>query len=233
MIVSGPLTKCDDWITVEDFCCKVDKADDGEIATAIEAATDYLWRRTGCKFTGECETTLRPTLCSCGGGWGGCGCYKLLLEAPGGLPILSIEEVRIDGVVQDEDNYALLAGKWFVPRNINFPIYPYQDLNVAPGQQNSWEIDITYGEAVPALGKIACEDFANELLKSCKGEDCALPHGVTSVTRDDTTYNFESITTGYTNIQTVDLFLSEFSGYVNTGWSGFGKPGSPTIIVET
>lgn len=155
----------------------------------------------------------------------------LLLQAPGGLPILTIEEVRIGATVIASTDYTLL-GNYLVPRGVAM-YFAYQDINVDPGDQGSWEVDITYGEAVPALGKIACEDLANEFLKSCKGEECALPHGVTSLTQDGTTYNFESITTGYTNIQTVDLFLSPEGGYANQKWSGFGIPDSPTMIVET
>jgi hypothetical protein len=157
----------------------------------------------------------------------------LPLSAPGNLPIISISAVRIDGTVITPTKYALLGGQWFVPRSLPTPFFPYQDINVAKGAQNSWEIDITYGEEAPALGKIACEDLANELLKSCKGEECALPHGVTSVTRDGVTYSFESISSGYTNIQTVDFFLSEQGGYANIKWSGFGNTLEPTMITET
>lgn len=234
MIISDALTKCVPWITTDQLCSAVNNVGTTYAADCVEAASDYLWRRTGCQYNGVCDTTLRPTVCGCGSAWGFCGCWKMELKAPGDLPILSIEEVRVGTTVIDPSEYTLLGEKYFVPRGISILYYPYQDMNVSPGEQGSWEIDITYGVEPPSLGKLAAIDLAKELLKACNGDDdCVLPHGVTSVTRDGVTYSFESISTGYTNIQTVDFFLSEHGGYTLGAWSGFGNPDSPNMVVET
>ena len=235
MLYTGPMADSLAWVTVDDFCEKVDGYKAAQVARAIAAATDYLWRRTGCQYTGDLETTLRPSA-PCGHDEGDCGCNwrKVRLKTPNDLPVISVDEVRVNGDIIPTTGYILSANRYLTHRDYSWPWWPYQDMNLDEGEQGTWAVDITYGQDVPSLGIIACVDLTEELLKAeCKKDDCALPKGVTSVSRDGVTYNFEPISSGYTNIQTVDFFLNPTSPYIKTGWSGFGDPNSPTIIVET
>lgn len=233
MLITGPFAQPTAWVTTDEFCAKIDGYKPAEVTRAIGAATDFLWRRSGCQYTGDLETTLRP--CAPCGHDGGCGCNwrNVELETPGDLPVISIDEVRVDGDIIPTSGYTLTANKYLTHRDYSWAWWPYQDMNLDEGELGTWAVDITYGQAVPSLGIIACIDLTEELLKSCNGQDCALPQGVTTISRDGVTYNFEPISSGYTNIQTVDLFLSPKSPYTATSWSGFGNPLSPTIITET
>lgn len=151
---------------------------------------------------------------TCGACSGHCSCTELQeVRLPDN--VITIDEVKVDGVVLDPsayrvDNFRILVridgGTW--------PIC--NELNNADTEVGTWSITATYGKAVPQLGQIAvgelmCE-FVNLLTDNGK---CKLPMPTQSLVRQGITMNFLDPTTIFDNgrvgLYISDLFVTTFN----------------------
>lgn len=175
-----------------------------------------------------------------GWGWGnsdcGCGCLSRALLP--GYPVTSITEVKIDGVVLDEDEYRLDEWRWLTRMadvDGNAQYWPAcQRLDLPDTEEGTWSASYVHGVTPPVIGQKAAAQLGAEIYKACMGGDCALPAGTVQVTRTGiTTQKAPFIAFGRirgnwaTGLPLVDAFLSAFcrSGFTRRplAWS----PGTP------
>ncbi len=171
-----------------------------------------------------------------GYGWWGCGdgeqcgCAPLSRVLLAGQ-VIEVTEVRIDGDIVDPATYRVDNRRWLTrlrdPADPNIVLrWPgCQNLDLAPGEDGTWEVDYTYGVEVPSAGEMAASELACELYKQCNAQPCALPTGTTRATRPGviierpafTSWGFEkggrTRPRGWnTGMPLVDLFLNTYNG---------------------
>jgi hypothetical protein len=205
---------------------------------AVLAATEVIDALTGLQF-GECQLTIRPcrrqcdnsvpgnwwewgqwpkpiyyngiwTNLTCGGCTDNCSCTaisEVFLPAP----VVSVDEVKIDGVVLPITSYRLDNWRKLV-RTDGYEWPACNDLNLDDTEINTWSIKITVGKVVPTMGKIAVGELAAQIAKllACETQ-CALPKNVQQLIRQGVTQNFldpvKMFATGLTGLYLVDLFI--------------------------
>lgn len=211
--------------------------DAAEIARATTYATFVLDGLTGHQF-GQCPVTVRPCGTGCGsfngymtwpanspGPWmvpyviggvwrncacgGGCSCLPACRTELDGS-VAEITEVKVDGLVIDEDAYRLI-GQHLV-RVDGGECWPScQDPSVPDTEIGTFSVTYVPGRLLPLAGQIAAGALAGEFLKACAGAACALPAQVASLTRQGVDVEFVSptdvLTDGLTGIRDVDLFV--------------------------
>lgn len=127
-----------------------------------------------------------------GWGWDGCGdlcgCGSLSRALLPGYPVTEVLEVKIDGVVLDPSEYRLDGNRWLTrmanPTSLQPQFWPScQRLDLDDDQPGTWSASYTFGQAVPFPGQQAAVELACQLYAACSGGDCALPVGVTQLTR--------------------------------------------------
>lgn len=202
--------------------------DEGLIERCVEGASDVMFQVGGRRWPGICERTVRVGSCDApmlplpeGGvvtwrgartttAWhpfGFCGGGRAVELA---APIVNIAEVRVDGDVLAPSAYMVRDWQWLVRI----------DGGVWPCDHRWWEdpaaleVDYSFGDAPPALGRLAATVLAHELVLAAKRSDsCRLDRRVRSVTREGVTVDFampglaESLAGGNTGIPEVDLFV--------------------------
>lgn len=226
MAYSDPRSVCAAWITVDDLCCAGDSSvencdpqgqpvplvfpwTDEEI---ILAASNILYARTCYRFPGECEVTIWPCVdCRCQRHPCACGTYSYL-KLPTDYPVLSVEEVSVDGVVVDPLNYRIDRNQYIV--RIDGEHWPLCNSFDLPNTGASEiRVEATVGRPVPIELRMACADLACELKKACNGsEECQLPANVRSLVRRGVEIEVESIgdlfSDGRFGIPSVDMALA-------------------------
>lgn len=200
---------CSPWVTVDDVaaCCeKVEFACDLE--ETAQAASEILYILSGRQFPGTCEATVRPC--------GPCGCHDRCSCRPSQIvlepqPAVAVTQVLIDGEILPETEYRLDPGSRLV--RLNGETWPCcQDLSLPSTEEETYEIEFTYGQVPPVAGKRAAEILACELAKSCTpGTECRLPARVTSITRQGVSMALldpqDFLNDGRTGLYDIDLFL--------------------------
>jgi hypothetical protein len=160
-----------------------------------------------------------------GWGWGGdsCGCTPLSRALLPGYPIVSITEVKIDGVVLNSDEYRLDERRWLTrmadPENGKAQWWPgCQRLDRPDDDPNTWSASYVYGMTVPELGRQAAAQLGCEIYKFCSGGECATPANTIQKTRQGVTVQLAPfISWGrksgqwVTGMSLVDMFLSSFN----------------------
>ncbi len=203
------MSVCTTWITGEDVlaCCDVETTDSALFDEAAEQAVDLLFERSGRLFPGACgPKTVRPPCLACACGyqvlsrgyvvgpwdwgyplWGLCD-FCLVSCAPSrvklaGHPVREITEVKIDGDVVSPSLYTVYQHRYLTRLDDGrWPIQ--QDLTLEDTEDGTFSVTYTYGADPPEIGRAAAAQLACELYKACSGAtDCALPKGVTSITR--------------------------------------------------
>jgi len=206
-------TICELWFDPDDLTC------DGGAAYAT-VACELLYALSGYRFPGLCQSTVRP----CVPWWCGCdepGCTAC--QAPWNTarlfqPLVSVEEVVIDGSVLDASTYRVYDHTYL--QRIDGQGWPYQNLAVAPGLPGSWEVTFTHGAAPPALGVLAAQAFACYLASiGINGEDCTLPAHVQSLNRQGINQVFDPRVTVGLELQPVSLFLGGYGSWATDVWS--------------
>jgi hypothetical protein len=235
----APTTPCGQWITGDDVaeCCNVEASSSSLFDVVALQASDLLFALSGRQFTGECgPRTVRPPCDSC---W--CGyqilsrghiigpwdygyplnlCASCLIAcAPSmvklaGYPLREITQVLVGGVALSSDEYGILNDRYLYRKNdARWPIS--QDLTLPDTEEGTWSVSYTYGADPPALGIAAAAQIACELYKQCEGATCALPTGVTRITRQGITIDRLAFTSwSYregrwaTGLALVDAFLA-------------------------
>lgn len=220
---------CEDWTTPEEIeACHEPLDSTADYSTAIAVATDALFALSGRQFSGECERVVRPcrtghecrsTLWWNGAGWysdgyPACGCRPDSRVALSGY-VRGITEVTIDGAVVAEEKYRVDAHRWLTRLNDadgtarGWP--SCQDMSAPAGEAGTFVVTYSYGRDVPQSGRDAAAELAWEVYLACLGSDaCALPVGVTRVTRQGVTIEKQELLAfggGRTGLRAVDLFL--------------------------
>ena len=237
-IAAGP---CTAWTTVDDVrdCCTDDELADSDttlIDDAIVATSELLYEASGRRYPGTCQRTVRPCgepgLCGVqvlsrghlvgwdGASWGGydCGCQPLSRVKLAGT-VREIVQVKIDGDVVDPDDYRVDEYRWLVRKNGGQ--WPRcQSLDYDDTEEGTFSVTYSYGRAVPGSGRRAAAQLACEVFRSCSGSgeggECALPNGVTRVTRQGITIErtfMQRDQSGIwrSGIAAVDLFLNTYN----------------------
>jgi hypothetical protein len=238
---------CAPWIEPEDLFATgtaslIPAADRrwGEAARCVMAASEYLYERSGRRFSGICERTVRPcsqtrdsgiwwdtpvyldTLwtgyhCECsaaGPASCACGGYDEI-DLPG-EPIVGIKQVMVDGDMLASTAYRLDSFRHLV--RIDDALWPTcQDLGAPTTETNTFAVTYWYGREVPELGRLAARELSSEMYLSLIGSpECRLPRQVSSLSRQGVTMAFVSQPEygpdGQTGLATVDTFLGAYGG---------------------
>jgi hypothetical protein len=227
---------CSPWTTDADFAdlCTVVPS------TLVQlVASELLYVMTARQWPGVCTRTGRPMHQACadygplrvttdsmslgysGGGWmftssgnfvpdGNCcdaPCVQLV-----GYPIVSIDQVRVDGVVLPQSAYHV--DDWTYLCRDDGQVWPAcQNTRLLPTQPGTWEVQYHFGTAPPASGVYAAVALACEIAKAAAGDTtCRLPRRVQVVTRQNVTVALLDpmtfVTDGRTGLLDVDMFIN-------------------------
>jgi hypothetical protein len=241
------LGPCTSWISGDDLiACGVEASTDGaDLDYWASVASELMYTLSGRRFGGLCgPMTVRPCrgACACGwqvlsrgyvvhwrddaGSWycgeDDCGCTgESIVEL--WYPARTVIEVKIDGDVVDPTTYRIIRGRYLqrlddVGPPVSHRVWPScQNVTLDDGEDGTFSITYTYGRYPPESGKLAAAQLGANLLKECNGEACALPAGVTRITRQGVQIEKASfaswvVDTGWkTGMPLVDAFLSAFN----------------------
>lgn len=240
----APADMCSAWITASDVATAYDPtATDTTIyADDALAAIEVLNQLSAGQYPGTCTTTVRPCRdpCGCWGSiparwnvytfvWTGslwandcgdtCGCGVTSRIRLPDYPVVSVDEVRIDGVLIDPTTYRLDSQRYLV--RLNDAAWPScQNMSAPAGTLGSFTVEYTFGAEPPTIGLLAAKELAYELYLA-GSPACRLPAATQSVTRQGVTYQTASTITatlgkGNTGLAYVDAFLSTVNP---NGWN--------------
>lgn len=151
---------------------------------------------------------------ACGSCGGSCSCSRLdETYLPG--PVVSVDQVKVDGVVLTKNvDYRLDDFRKLVRLGDIWPVC--NDLNLPDTAAGTWSVTATYGNPVPDIGRLAVGELALQLIYNCLGMDCCLiPGSVSQLTRQGVTIDFvDSQTIFETNrmgLMLCDMFISKYN----------------------
>lgn len=232
------------WCTLEDICapCNDYAFDDVLLEDAIEAASNVLYEFTGRRWPGENQDVVRP----CGmrstylwgrhdfntgdlSGWCGCarprecGCRRLSEIKLPGYPVVSVDEVKIDGLVIDPDRYRLDDHRWLVYLPDESGVDPRQGwpccqrTDLADTEEDTFSVTYTFGQLPDRGGVMAAASLACQLAlafcppSSSGASQCRLPKRVTSISRQGVTLAIldplSLFKDGQTGLAEVDMWI--------------------------
>lgn len=238
------LSTCSPWASVDDLCnpclSNYDSLDSQLIERTLQIASDVLYVLSGRQFPGTCSATVRP--CS-SRVWSnppsrsyssapasfGCGCSsrsRCGCPAPseitlGVYPIVSIEQVRVDGIIltpvtdyRVDDHRTLVR---LSPNNTeSWPCCP--NILLPDTEPDTFSVSFSYGHSPPLAGIHAAAVLACELYLACNpidGAECRLPKRVQSITRQGISMvmidPMEFLAAGRLGITEVDSFLTTYN----------------------
>ena len=210
---------CSAWCTAEDVDEAYPGGVPGDYADWTMAASQVLHELSARQFGGACTYTIRPCSAGCGCWDGGVGPLALRgLEAAGvrvgpggcgswasrcscgvvsevllpGYPVVSISEVRIDGVVVNPLSYRVDNRAYLVRTDGGF--WPAcQDVGSAAGSAGTWTVTYVAGVSPPEIARLAAIELAYHLSRAFRGESCGLPSGARKVTRQGVTVDRQGV----------------------------------------
>lgn len=201
-----PVEFCEPWVTADRLCCPdADPVVDcltGEPTPVtyawtddelIEAATGILFRQTCHLFPGYCTITIRPcAYCTCHNRHR-CSCGRYVyIDLQDRYPVISIDEVLIDGVVVDPATYRVDDYHRLV--RIGGECWPRcNDLSENTPAPNTFSVTYTAGRRPPIELQMAAAELACELKRACNGLDCRLPRNVTHVSRQGVSMDISAV----------------------------------------
>ncbi|GIV00852.1 MAG: hypothetical protein KatS3mg014_2538 [Actinomycetota bacterium] len=219
---SGP---CSLWCDPLTLPCTTPSATE-----AVRAATEWLYRASGRQFPGCCSAVLRPTpemvlvdadpyglrehnartstRADLGlSGWTGRKLWGYPAIDLGVYPVISVDEVRIDGSVLAASAYRLVDKRLLI--RVDGGDWPSSnDLALSSGP-GAWSVSVTYGRNPPLLGELACRQLACEIAASMEGAPCNLPAGATVISREGVTISISP--DQVTGLFVVDQFLRAYN----------------------
>ncbi len=256
------------------LCDGCDDLDPYVATLAISQATDILYRMSGYQWPGGCSRTVRPCGRSLSdssipswhghtgeafGDWlpiGGCGCNELVtgrcgcgsgpdrISLGGLVPIVSVEQIRIDGAVVPAGEYRIDDYQWLVrlpEAGSDFKQgWPCcQRIDLAATEDRTFDVEFTFGKTRPQSAVLPTAELACELAKACDPSigDCKLPAKVQSMSREGVDFTFvptvDFLDNDRTGLEAVDLWLKAVNprGLRRPAvvWSpDLGVPGSKT-----
>lgn len=153
-----------------------------------------------------------------------CGCQHVSRITLGNYPVLGITSVTIGADLVDPETYELREYRYLdriTPTPSDQPlVWPScQNMRLPLGQVGTWSIEYVSGVLPPLPGVLAAKQLACEVVKFLTGlDECVLPEGVTSLTRQGITMNRALFMTwglkdGYwqTGLTWVDGFLQAYN----------------------
>jgi hypothetical protein len=217
---------------------------DAALQDNIDSAVELLYSLSGRQFPGTMSSTVRPTArpyqidarshaanmqAQVGwyGGWspswlwGICsGCNYTNCCGPdtiglGRSPVISVEQVQIDADILDPSEYRIDESKWLV-RTCYGGWPTCQKLSCPIGDPCTFEVQFTWGQDPPQIGKSAAGKLSTELYKADQpGLACTLPQRITSITRqgvsiailDPQTFLDKGLTGNYQ----IDIFIKAYN----------------------
>jgi len=222
-----PVEFCEPWTTVDKLCCPDAEPIDcvtGEPVPAtyvwtdeqlIEAATGILFRATCRLFPGHCQIKVRPCPpCACQHSPCRCGGVYPFIDLQDRYPVISVDEVKVDGVVVPPASYRVDDYHRLV--RIDGMYWPgHQHLILDDTQPGTFSVTYTAGRRPPIQLQMAAAELACEMKRACNGLACGLPHSVTSVSRQGVTLNIDalegSVEGGHSGIPGIDLAVSQYN----------------------
>jgi hypothetical protein len=202
-------------------CCEIAQQlgltdDDVRLIDAIEDASLLLYYWTGRTY-GTCTTTLR--LCR------GCTCTEMVCCCGvnsidlGVWPVVSLDAIRMNGEEQDVADFHIDEWHYLVRSGVQDPWPTCSNLWAEAGGEYDdeangyvFEVDLTYGVAVPHILERAARTLACELLNDACAGQCKLPERVTSISRRGMSVEVASsqdlLGDKLTGIYVVDLAIS-------------------------
>lgn len=218
------------------WTCDVSGESPTATGIAVDVATEVVWALSGRRF-GQCEVKLRPCRAWCLDGyypigqvyplpvlrdglWYNVGCGTCITDGcdctPRNnvvrlhTPVNEVVEVMIDGSPVVTGGYRLYDDRLLYLTEGTWP--ECNDLDLADTEVGTWSITVAVGEAVPTGGEVAVGEFACEVLKALRGEDCRLPRTVTQLARQGVTISLpdvsEMFANGRTGLFLVDAFIA-------------------------
>lgn len=230
---------CTLWIDeIPESCTEAEVSAELE-AEAIEVSVQTLYLLTGRLYRGECTSTLRPCTppvdpsgmtvdwsepwqaIRVGGQWlnvgAGCGCHVSWSCGCRGIPqldlgrgdIVTVDEVKIDGVALDASDYRLDERRLVVRTDGGW--WPCcQDLTLADTETGTWSVTVTYGRPAPALLRYAAGVLACEFVKAVVDPSaCQLPKNTVSVVRQGITMEMLPFSGEGTGVAEVDAIIRQ------------------------
>lgn len=170
---------------------------------------------------------------SCGCAGDDCSCTTIQQIRLVG-PVGAVVSVTIDGAVLAPSAYRVDNGTWLVRQDGE--AWPAcQDMNLPSGAVGTFEIAYIQGYPVNPLFPMAAGMLSAEVLKSCIGQECALPSNVTAITRQGVTMELNSnpFEGGTTGIANVDAVVKIFNPYGLKTVPRVMSPDLPTARVRT
>lgn len=212
---------CTPWATSADVTgpCADYSFDTDYLDIGLQIASDVLFELTGRRFPGVCVDTIRPpSECECSHDHCGCG-YVSEYRLPG-FPVVSVEEILVDGAVIPQaryrvDNYALLVYQPD-PAATSDPIAAWprrQRLGYPTTEDGTWQITYMFGAMPPAGGVRAAAHYGCQLAMGMAGSsECALDPNVRSIVRQNLTIAVADPSTlvedGLTGLSDVDAWVA-------------------------
>lgn len=200
---SGP---CQPWVSADDVaaCCDF-AATTSTLDWAATIASDLLYELSGHRYSGVCETTVRPCAShvSC---WvpidrwfaADCGCQRLSMIRLAGYPVREIVEVLIDDEVVAPYDYRLQRQRELV--RLNGDTWPACQRLELDGGEGTFFVTYTYGQEPPLAGVAAATQLACQIARQCPGGgdgattgDCELPAGTVRISRQGLTIDTQEL----------------------------------------
>lgn len=185
---------CQDFTTVTEILARDDCTYDGDdhdlILAAIGAASDILYVLSGGRVTGWCEKTFRPLRRVCApedDPW-----YGLFGVTVIPLPenLISVQQLKIDGVVQAPSTYGLIDNRYLFMREGSFPVS--NDLRLDDTETGTWSLTIEFGYMPDWLAIAATQEITLQLLAE-NSRNPGYLRGVTSASVQGASVNLDPI----------------------------------------
>lgn len=174
-----------------------------------ESPTVGYWAGTATTFFPHVNARGRwVNSCGCSGR---CHCGPAMAELVLDGPVGRVDEVFVQGVILDESLYRL-DGDTLV-RLDGEPWPACQDMTQNNHGPDAFSVTYLRGYPVSFMGAIAAGVLANEFAKACSGKSCALPAGVTQISRQGSTLTISAdmFGEGLTGIREVDAFTAQWN----------------------
>jgi len=203
------MSHCTAWIDEDERLADCGCPDGPQliVQSAIEVATEMLYRLSGQQWPGLCTETRRPLPINI---------------PPGSLPpflppylisadwvvlprdrVTSVTSMLIDGAAFTD--FLFYPPNWLVRTDNNAWPTP-QDLDLATTEDDTWSVTYAYGAEPPEGGKMAARVLTSELVKACTNDTtCKIPTGAVRVTQRGVTYDVGG--DFRTGLQSVDAWL--------------------------
>lgn len=224
---------CSPWCSPLDVvkcgACASGAFDPSFLLEQIDIASDILFLLGGLQYPGLCTDTLRPQRDGCAGfphigqvqadlsrhhyndyatDRNPDGLWEILLPV---YPIVSITQVKVDGVVVPPSSFRILDDRWLA--RVDGLAWPSsQDLSKDSTEVGTFEVIPVFGAVPPPAGRAAAAAYACQIAKACSADSsCSLPartqqvvrQGLSARTLDPDDY----IENGKTGVNEADRFI--------------------------